>query len=77
MFWNRKKLIFMLIICLIFVFICMYKDNDSEKHGTIQTSGTPVSNHTVILDAGHGQPDRSGQFLQMEFKKKKSIFQLF
>ena len=38
----------------------MYKDsnyNNQALNQTIQTNGTPVSNHTIILDAGHGKPD--------------------
>ena len=59
MFWDRKKIIFILIICLILVFVCMYRDNNIKDQKTVETNGTPVSNHTVILDAGHGEPDRS------------------
>ena len=60
MVFNRKVLMFILVISLILVFICMYKDShsDSQKNDdTVLTNGTPVSMHTVILDAGHGQPD--------------------
>ena len=70
MFWNRKNLIIILIVCLI-LFFCMYKDNSIKKEETIQTNGTPVSFHTVILDAGHGKPDRSEQLLVMELQKNK------
>ncbi len=60
--FNRRNLIIVLIICLILVFVCMYKENNNTKNNeTIQTNGTPVSSHTVILDAGHGEPDRSAQ----------------
>ena len=71
MFWNRKKLIFILIICLILVFVCMYKDNNMKEQKAVETNGTPVSSHTVILDAGHGEPDRSELHLQVELKKRK------
>lgn len=63
MFLSRKKLILILFILLIIVFIFMYKDNNStglKKAHTLQTNGTPVSSHTIILDAGHGKPDRWG-----------------
>ena len=44
----------------------MYKDNQyAEQDKVIPTNGTPVSSHTVILDAGHGQPDRTEQFHKM------------
>lgn len=52
---NRKKIIFILIICLILVLICMYKENNNyyKNENSVMTSGTPVSSHKVILDAGH------------------------
>lgn len=51
----------------------MYKDNNKniKNKKVIQTNGTPVSNYTVILDAGHGQPDRTELILQRVFKRKK------
>lgn len=58
MFWNRKRLIIFLIICLILSLFFMYKDNNKIKlEKTVQTNGTPVSSYTIILDAGHGEPD--------------------
>ena len=80
MFFNRKVLIVILFICLILVFICMYRENqyvELTSENTILINGTPVSNHTVILDAGHGQPDRTELFQRMEFRKKRLIYQLF
>ena len=71
MFWNRRNLIIILIICLILVLICMCKDNNIKNGKTIQTNGTPVSFHTIILDAGHGEPDRSEQVRQTVLLKKK------
>ena len=53
------------MICLILVFICMYKENqyvELKSQNTVLVSGTPVSSHVVILDAGHGQPDRRSNF---------------
>lgn len=76
---NRKKMIFILVICLILVFICMYKESnasDFKAQNTVQTNGTPVSSHTVILDAGHGEPDRAVLYLIMESLKKQSILLL-
>ena len=37
-----------------------YKETNINQ--TVQTNGTPVSGHTVILDAGHGEPDRWSSF---------------
>ena len=51
---NKKRILF-IILLIIFFIICYslkYKNLNS-----IEVSSTPVSNHTVILDAGHGLPD--------------------
>lgn len=61
---NKKRLIFInfVIVCSIFYFgflntfnsnITSYKFSNKIK----ETSSTPISNHTIILDAGHGSPD--------------------
>lgn len=58
---TRKNLIILLIVCLILCLFFMYEDNQYNNQNlkqTIQTNGTPVSGHTIILDAGHGEPDR-------------------
>ena len=43
---------------------------------TIPTSSIPVAEHTIVLDAGHGQPDRSELLAIMVFQKKKLIYKL-
>ena len=61
MFWNREKWICILIIALVVSLIGMYNDaryHETKLNQTVQTNGTPVSSHTIILDAGHGEPDR-------------------
>ena len=57
---NRKNLIIILVLCLVVCLIFMYRDNryvNLKSKNTIQTNGIPVSSHTIILDAGHGEPD--------------------
>jgi len=65
-FRNRKKWIIIFVIFFFLTLWGMYCDNRyyeaSNTGQTIQTNGTPVSNHTVILDAGHGEPDRGSSF---------------
>ena len=52
---NKKRIIF---ISLSIVFSILYSSIfDFLKKDTIYTSSTPISNRTVILDAGHGIPD--------------------
>lgn len=50
---NGKKILFFLSCIIISIIIF----NSSTPLNTIQTSSTPVSNHVVVLDAGHGLPD--------------------
>lgn len=49
---NKKRITF-LLSCII-ISITYYSFSNPL---TIQTSSTPVSNHIIILDAGHGLPD--------------------
>ena len=72
MFFSKRNLIIILIICLILVFICMYRENnDFKSEKVVQTNGTPVSSYTVILDAGHGEPDRTEQALVVALQSKR------
>lgn len=52
---NKKRLIFISSAIIISIFTCAIS---SPKNSNIVTvSSTPVSTHTIILDAGHGNPD--------------------
>ena len=84
-----KKRIQISMICLIiavFTFslqIANNKNTTKEDKNTLQTTSTPVSGKTVILDAGHGKPDegaesssrnnRSGNKFKNNFKSSKFI----
>lgn len=50
---NKKKILF--ILSCITISIVFFNYNSIPD--SIETSSTPVSNHVVILDAGHGLPD--------------------
>ena len=50
---NRKKMVFILT-CVIISIVFF---NFTIVTETVETSSTPVSNHIVVLDAGHGLPD--------------------
>lgn len=54
MFLLEKKKIIYIISCLI-ISLILVQINGNEDY--IMTSSTPVSNHVIILDAGHGLPD--------------------
>lgn len=50
---NKKRLLFINSIIVISIFFSSINMNTLS----LETSSTPVSNHTIILDAGHGLPD--------------------
>lgn len=47
---NKKRILFIILTITISIFSVI-------KSNTIEASSTPISSHTVILDAGHGLPD--------------------
>lgn len=53
--FNKKRIIFINLSIILAVFI--YSLSSSKQFSTQTVSSTPVSNHTIILDAGHGNPD--------------------
>ena len=59
---NKKRILFISFSIIISIFACSIK---SKNLNLQPTSSTPVSNHTVILDAGHGYPDRTVQVVVM------------
>lgn len=52
---NKKRLIFVNSIIIFSIFF--YTLNLKNINNTNLVSSTPVSGHTIILDAGHGKPD--------------------
>lgn len=50
---NRKKIIFISSMIVFSIFFSSINIKESSE----PVSSTPVSNHTIILDAGHGNPD--------------------
>lgn len=53
--FNKKRILFF-ISCLVISFIGLNINNNKNLE-TVQTSATPVSGYTIVLDAGHGYPD--------------------
>lgn len=50
---NRKKIIFLSSAIVLSIFF----SSVNIENTSAPVSSTPVSNHTIILDAGHGSPD--------------------
>ena len=53
---NKKRMLFINLSIIIAIFIYSLNPENSNLDAQ-QVSSTPVSNHTIILDAGHGYPD--------------------
>lgn len=53
--FNKKRILFVNFIILLSILFCSSNITSSSKQ--VPTSSIPVSNHTVIIDAGHGFPD--------------------
>ncbi len=60
---NKKRLIFINILVVFSIFF--YSLSFQKENNIKLVSSTPVSGHTIILDAGHGKPDRSEQVEKM------------
>lgn len=50
---NGKKVVYILTSIIISILFTVLTSNSYF----LETSSTPISNHTVIIDAGHGSPD--------------------
>lgn len=51
---NKKRILYIISVLIISVAFTSIKSNSEE---TVLTASVPVSNHIIILDAGHGNPD--------------------
>ena len=58
LFINKKRIIFILII--LFVSIISFSTNRNTEN-IIQTVSLPISDKTIVLDAGHGYPDMGAE----------------
>ena len=55
---KRIQIIILCIIISIFTFsLSKSKKEITNNNNIIQTTATPVSGKTIIIDAGHGTPD--------------------
>lgn len=67
----NKKRIQIILSCLIigmFAFSLQVAENNNntvELQNIVETTSTPVSEKTVVLDAGHGIPDERGCFIEV------------
>jgi N-acetylmuramoyl-L-alanine amidase len=54
----KGKRIVYIITCLVMALAVVNIKGKEINENIVETSATPVSGHTIILDAGHGEPDR-------------------
>lgn len=52
--FNKRKIIFILFFIWLFFIIFSMKKSSKE---ILEVFAVPISNHTVVIDAGHGNPD--------------------
>lgn len=52
---NKKRILFISSIIICSIFSCSFVSQEFSKSAPV--SSTPVTNHVIILDAGHGNPD--------------------
>ncbi len=52
---NKKRILFISSIIICSIFSCSFVNQELTESELV--SSTPVTNHVVILDAGHGNPD--------------------
>ena len=58
---KRLKIILGFVLISLFAFSCTYVKDENNRNKTVETTATPVSGKTVILDAGHGSPDEGAE----------------
>ncbi len=59
---KRIKIVLGFLLISLFAFSCSaIKDDNDIASKTVETTATPVSGKTVILDAGHGTPDEGAE----------------
>lgn len=69
---QRIKIIVSCILIALFTFsfqIASQNNQTNEAEKVIETTSTPVSGKTVVLDAGHGEPDEGAFLLHKENKQ--------
>lgn len=57
---SKKKIYFTLLIILIFSVSCIFRIS-TQKEENVATVSLPITNKTIVLDAGHGTPDEGAE----------------
>lgn len=60
---NKKRIL--LITSIVAISIFVFNIQIAKIQETIQTVALPISNKTIVIDAGHGVPDEVGKMLKI------------
>ena len=72
---NKKRIQIIIAGVLIALFAFSFqiastpKETNEEKQNTIATTATPVSGKTIVIDAGHGVPEKRSCLLTQRTKE--------
>lgn len=56
---NKKRILLMTTLIAISIFA--FTIQTAQINETVQTVALPVSNKTIVIDAGHGKPDEGAE----------------
>ena len=56
---NKKRIL--LITSIVAISIFAFTIQTAQVNETIETVALPVSNKTIVIDAGHGKPDEGAE----------------
>ena len=56
---SRKRIMLLTTIVFLSIFCCTIITD--KKSDTIETVSLPVTNKTIVIDAGHGKPDEGAR----------------
>ena len=60
--FNRKRISWLAGMILMSLIAFTFQTAESEPKGeTLETVALPVSNHVIVVDAGHGKPDEGAE----------------
>ena len=66
---NKKRISIIVTCLLLGIFAYSYEGTKINlDQETQETTSTPVSGKVIVVDAGHGVPDESGELLKLELE---------
>lgn len=56
---NKKRILFITSVVIVSMFV--FTIQTAQTNETLETVALPVSNKTIVIDAGHGKPDEGAE----------------